>query len=57
MKRKRSFFSKLWLVRAVEEENQFLEREARHGFRFHFVEPMLSERAAYGQPTARFGDC
>ena len=24
-----------------------------HGFRFHKVEPMLSEWAAHGQPTAR----
>ena len=26
-----------------------------HGFRF--LEPMLGERAAYGQPTAPFADC
>ena len=26
-----------------------------HGFRFHKVEPMLGERVAYGQPTARLG--
>ena len=26
-----------------------------HGFRFHKVEPMLSERAAHGQPTSQFG--
>ena len=26
-----------------------------HGFRFQKVEPMLGERAAHGQPTARLG--
>ena len=26
-----------------------------HGFRFHFVEPMVGERDAHGQPTAQFG--
>ena len=26
-----------------------------HGFRFHKVEPMLGERAAYGQPTTQIG--
>ena len=26
-----------------------------HVFRFHNLEPMLGERAAYGQPTAQFG--
>ena len=29
--------------------------ENGHGFRFHKVEPMLGERAAHGQPTARLG--
>ena len=27
-----------------------------HGFRFHKVEPMLGDRAAHGQPTARMWD-
>ena len=26
-------------------------------YRFHKVEPMLGERTAHGQSTARFGDC
>ena len=26
-----------------------------HGFRFHKVEPMLGEKAAHEQPTARLG--
>ena len=26
-----------------------------HGFQFHKVEPMLGERAAHRQPTARLG--
>ena len=29
--------------------------EMAMGSRFHKVEPMLGERAAHGQPTARFG--
>ena len=29
--------------------------ENGHGFRFHKVEPMLGERAAYRQPTIQFG--
>ena len=29
--------------------------ENNHGFWFHKVEPMLGERVAHGQPTARLG--
>ena len=29
--------------------------ENGHGFQFHKVETMFGERAAHGQPTARFG--
>ena len=34
-----------------------LEAINGHGFRFHKVESMLDEKAAHGQPIARFGDC